>query len=166
MSTHVLIELLRGQGAHVDPLACIEDLPWDLAGRRVAGFPHSIADLVFHMNYWMDYELCRIRGQKPVYPDHNSESFPAQPLQLEVAAWEKLQKRFAGLLSAFAVLANSPEALQRQIVSVHESDRKVAGTLQAVITQIVAHNSYHTGQIALLRRVLNAWPPPAGGDTW
>jgi hypothetical protein len=31
---------------------------------------------------------------------------------------------------------------------------------------MVAHNSYHAGQIATIRRALNAWPPKAGGDTW
>ena len=25
---------------------------------------------------------------------------------------------------------------------------------------------HHTGQIATIRRALNAWPPKAGGDTW
>ena len=28
------------------------------------------------------------------------------------------------------------------------------------------HVSYHGGQIALVRRMLGAWPPPGGGDTW
>jgi len=28
------------------------------------------------------------------------------------------------------------------------------------------HVSYHVGQIALLRRMMGAWPPPGGGDTW
>jgi uncharacterized damage-inducible protein DinB len=32
--------------------------------------------------------------------------------------------------------------------------------------EIIAHNSYHTGQIALLRRQAGAWPPERGGDTW
>ena len=31
---------------------------------------------------------------------------------------------------------------------------------------VAQHNSYHLGQIVMLRRVLGAWPPPAGGDTW
>jgi len=28
------------------------------------------------------------------------------------------------------------------------------------------HNSYHAGQVAILRQVLDAWPPPSGGLTW
>jgi uncharacterized damage-inducible protein DinB len=34
------------------------------------------------------------------------------------------------------------------------------------VWQITAHNSYHAGQIALLRRQAGAWPPERGGDTW
>ncbi len=63
MSERPLIELLRGKGAHADPLACVEDLSAELAARQVAGFPHSVGQLVFHMNYWMSYELRRIRGR-------------------------------------------------------------------------------------------------------
>jgi len=75
--------------------------------------------------------------------------------------------RFASLLAEFAVLAKSSSAeKQREIESVHEGDKKVAGTLEAVLWQMVAHNSYHTGQIAMIRRMLGAWPPRGGGDTW
>jgi len=157
-----LIELLRGKGAHADPLACVEDISQELAERRVESFPHSIADLVFHMNYWMNYELKRIRGGRPKYPEHNSESFPSAPQN-----WDHLKRDFSWFLSEFTKLAQSPRAeLDRQIESVHEGDKKVAGTLESVLWQMVAHNSYHTGQIATIRRALKAWPPKAGGDTW
>ena len=53
-----------------------------------------------------------------------------------------------------------------QPFTVHEGDTKLAGTLEAVLWQMVAHNSYHVGQIAMLRRTLGAWPPRKGGDRW
>ena len=157
-----LTELLRGRGAHADPIACVEDVSPELAERHVDGFPHSIAALVFHMNYWMNYELKRIRGERPKYPAHNSESFPSTRQN-----WDHLKRDLAWFLQEFASLAQSPRAeLDRPIESVHEGDKKVAGTLEAVLWQMVAHNSYHAGQIATIRRALNAWPPKAGGDTW
>jgi hypothetical protein len=76
MSSRAIRELLHGKGSHVDPIACIEDISAELAARHVSGFPHSIGQLTFHMNYWMDYDLRRARGEKPPYPAHNSESFP------------------------------------------------------------------------------------------
>jgi uncharacterized damage-inducible protein DinB len=39
-------------------------------------------------------------------------------------------------------------------------------SVRDVLWQTMAHNSYHIGQIAMLRRMLGAWPPKAGGDTW
>jgi uncharacterized damage-inducible protein DinB len=162
MSDGALTELLRGKGAHVDPVACVEDVSSELAERRMPGFPHSIAELVFHMNYWMNYELKRIRGEKPKYPEHNAESFPTTQQN-----WDQLKRDLSRFVAEFAKLAQSPvEEMNRQIESVHQGDKKVAGTLEAVLWQMVAHNSYHTGQIAMLRRALSAWPPRAGGDTW
>jgi uncharacterized damage-inducible protein DinB len=167
MSQRALTELLRGKGAHVDPIACVEDLSAELAARQVAGFPHTIGQLVFHMDYWMEYELRRIRGESPAYPEHNSESFPAASAPLDEREWDRLRARTAELLGEFLELAqSSTQELQREINSTHEGDKKVAGTLEAVLWQMVAHNSYHVGQIAMVRRALGSWPPRAGGDTW
>ncbi len=164
MSERVLTELLRGKGAHADPMACVEDISAEVAG--VAGFPHSVAQLLFHINYWMEYELRRIRGQRPKYPEHSAESFPAAAL-VNAAEWDRLRVQMAELLSEFAALAKSSRAeLDRQIETAHEGDQKIAGTLEAVLWQMVAHNSYHLAQIAMVRRALGAWPPRGGGDSW
>jgi uncharacterized damage-inducible protein DinB len=167
MSSRALIELLHGKGAHADPVACIEDLSAELAARYLEGFPHSIGQLVFHMNYWMDYELRRIRGDRPAYPKHSSESFPPAPSPADAQDWNRVRKNFANLLASFTALANSSsEEKEREIQTMHDGDKKVAGTLEAVLWQMVAHNSYHLGQIAMIRRALGAWPPRGGGDTW
>jgi uncharacterized damage-inducible protein DinB len=148
-------------------VACVEDLSAELAARQVAGFPHSIDQLVFHMNYWMDYDLRRIRGEKPAYPQHNSESFPTALFPADAQEWNRLIKRFAGLLADSTALANrSTQEMQRQIEGTHAGHAKIAGTLEAVLWQMVAHNSYHVGQIVMIRRMLGAWPPRGGGDTW
>src|SRR5271163_3769463 len=128
MFSRALTELLHGKGSHADPLACVEDLSAELAARHVEGFPHSIGQLVFHMNYWMDYELRRIRGERPAYPEHSSESFSPSPTPADPRAWDHLRKRFADLLMDFDGLANSsPQEMQRQIESVHKGDTKLAG---------------------------------------
>lgn len=121
MSSRAIAELLRGKGAHADPLACVEDLSAELASRQVAGFPHSIGQLVFHMNFWMDYDLRRIRGEKPPYPAHNSESFPARLAPADAHEWDDLRKRFSGLIDDSAALADSPE---------HELQREIEPTLE------------------------------------
>jgi uncharacterized damage-inducible protein DinB len=167
MSSRAITELLHGKGAHVDPIACVEDLSAELAARHAAGFPHSIGQLIFHMNYWMDYDLRRIRGEKPPYPEHNAESFPAKPMPADAKEWDGLRKRFSALIADTATLANSPKVdLDREVAPTHPSHNERASTVEAGLWQLVAHNSYHVGQIAMIRRMLGAWPPKAGGDTW
>ena len=167
MSERALTELLRGKGAHADPLACVEDLSAELAARHVTGFPHSVGQLVFHINYWMNYELRRIRGERPKYPEHSAESFPASPSPANPQEWDRLKRDFAWFLAEYEKLAKSSSSeMQRQIDSSRADDQKIAGTLEAVLWQMVAHTSYHVGQIAMVRQALGAWPPRGGGDTW
>src|ERR1700720_655754 len=73
-------------------------------------------------------------------------------------------KHFSSLIREFVKLAqSSPEEQQRQVESAHAGDAKVAGSLEAVLCQMVAHNSYHAGQIALIRRAVGAGLRGAAG---
>jgi len=167
VSQRALIELLRGKGAHADPIACVEDISAELAARQVAGFPHSIGQIVFHLNYWMNYDLRRMRGEKPKYPEHNAESFPVGPSPADAAEWDRLRRDFAWFLAEHARLAESPRAeLDRKMEATHEKHNELAGTVEAMLWQTAVHNSYHVGQIAMIRRALAKWPPKGGGDTW
>ncbi|HVO82079.1 MAG TPA: DinB family protein [Terriglobales bacterium] len=170
MTQHTLVELFHGKHAHANPIACVEDVTADLADRRPEGFPHSIWEIVWHMNYWMDYEIRRIRGENPDYPGHATESWPSDPLPNELN-WNREVARFAALLDELCGLAGSDDdTLERQLkppadVADPSSPREPVSVL-SVLWQTVVHNSYHVGQVALLRRALGIWPPQSGGDTW
>ena len=171
MGDTTLRELIYGKGAHVDPVACVEDISAEVAARTVAGYPHSIWQIVEHMNYWMDYELANIAGENPHYPDKAIESWPTRPDPAENSAvaqqWLATTSRFADCLSRLAGLAESDSAtLERKIQNAGSPQAPRESTVHAMLWQITAHNSYHAGQIALLRRQSGAWPPERGGDTW
>jgi uncharacterized damage-inducible protein DinB len=159
--------LIHGKAAHADPVACIEDISVELAAQRVSGYPHSIWQLVLHMNYWMDYDLRTMSSDAPPYPEHAIESWPDHPKQPNEADWRKTAARFRELLSQLSALADSgTENLARTTTKVTTGNRRRQCSVQTVLFEIIAHNSYHTGQIALLRRQAGAWPPERGGDTW
>jgi len=165
MSDRTLIELLRGKGAHVGILECVEDLTAESAVRQHSGVAHSIWQLVFHMNYWMEYEIKRIRGQWPRYPEHAAESWPSIPADEE--DWRQAVDRLRDFLREFTLLAEAePATLQREVEPANASEKQQSSSVHAVLWQMVAHNSYHTGQIVQLRHALGLWPPRCGGDTW
>lgn len=184
MSSRAFTELLDGKGAHASPLGCLVDLPMEAAARRIEGFPHSIFDLVLHLNYWMDYDLRRIRGERPPYPEHAAESWSggrprppgssvptqsplAQGPPVDELKWKQTIAEFKSLLEQVEQMAQSDSAtLAREIEPTHPSHTERSSALGDILWQTLVHNSYHVGQIAMLRRILGLWPPRAGGDTW
>jgi uncharacterized damage-inducible protein DinB len=173
MGDTTLRELVYGKGAHVDPIACVEDISAELAVQVVEGYPHSIWQIVEHMNFWMDYELAKIAGENRPYPGKAIESWPAHPSPANGTAkelrvqWQATTRRFTDLLARLVRLAESDAAaLGRKIQNVGLPQSPRESTVHAILLQLAAHNSYHVGQIALLRRQAGAWPPERGGDTW
>jgi hypothetical protein len=143
-----------------------------MAARTVAGYPHSIWQIVEHMNYWMDYDLGKVAGENRPYPDKAIESWPAHasPAADSRAAneqWQTTTGRFTSLLARLARLAESDAAaLERKVQNLGPAQSPRESTVHAMLWQIATHNSYHAGQIALLRRQFGSWPPRRGGDTW
>jgi uncharacterized damage-inducible protein DinB len=73
----------------------------------------------------------------------------------------------AARLERFDALSESPpEALGAQVEALHAGEGSRSSSMEAVLWQILVHNSYHIGQITLLLRCFGLWPPPKGGDSW
>jgi uncharacterized damage-inducible protein DinB len=160
-------QLLRGQGAHVDPIAALEDVSTEIAGRTIPGYPHSIWQVISHLNYWMDYELRRIAGKHPHYPEHAIESWPKNVTPTSDADWQRQKFELARCLDEFRKLSESgPDKLNAPVDCMHPSEEPRSPNVQAVLWQILVHNSYHIGQVALMLRCFDLWPPRTGGDTW
>jgi len=167
MGDGTLRELLRGKRAHTDPIACVEDVPRVLAGQKIDGYPHSIFQIVEHLNYWMDYEVRRIAGDPVRYPEHALGSWPSSAAPENEGRWQEVIARFGKLLGKLEELAGAgPDVLNRTVRGSDPVQESESSTLQTVLWQTLVHNSYHIGQVALMRRSLGAWPPRRGGDTW
>ncbi|MGA8151449.1 MAG: DinB family protein [Terriglobales bacterium] len=167
MGNRTLRELLHGERAHADPVACLKDIPAPLASRKVDGYPHSIWQITGHVNFWMAYELKRIAGESPVYPEHAIESWPSAAGPANEKEWQGAVAEFKTLLERLVVLSeSSPDVLQRNVAGTHPSQESESSTVETVLWQSALHNSYHLGQIALLRRAFGAWPLRRGSDTW
>lgn len=165
--TNPLAELIYGKGGHASPVACVEDLSAELAGSRVSGSPYSVWQIVKHLNYWMDYELKRMDGRPLPYPEHAIESWPTVTAPSSEEEWKKEVSQFSEHLQEFVRLSDSgTETLARSVEVTTRAHTQQCNTMHAVLWQTAVHNSYHIGQIVLIRRCLKAWPPRGGGDTW
>jgi hypothetical protein len=158
---NMLADLIHAKRIHAAPLNAVEDLPWELAGRKVAHLPHTIWQQVGHLNYWMDYALKNIEGNRPPWPAHAAETWPQADGPADGMTWRHEVALFRTNLDQLSTLANARASTLSRIVH-----PKSGTTVEAILWQTVVHNSYHVGQIVQLRQALGSWPPTGGGETW
>ena len=152
----IVDRVLSGTDIHVEVEGAFEGLDWELTGRRVDGVPHSVLQLVNHMAYWQEWVLKWLDGEEPPTPEHASGSWPGNESPRTMEEWEHAVGRFGKGLSE----------LHRQTGQADLMSERGEKSRLEVLHAIASHNSYHLGQVVLLRQMLGSWPPPSGGLTW
>jgi len=142
---------LHGEGAHVDTATVFDGLDWQQAGEKNGDFPHSVWELLFHMNYWQYFMLDILEGEMPDGENADAESWPPTTGPESEEEWEAAVVYFRKGLDMAETEAG--KALDEQVSAGSEATR--ADCLQT----IVLHNSYHAGQVAFARKIMGAWPP-------
>ena len=147
-----LVNLLKGGNAHIDFESAIKGIPAELRGKRPKGLPHSPWELLEHMRIaqWDILEFSRD-------PNHHSPEWPAgywpkTPAPQSSAAWTRSVKQFRENLNEMCALVENPE--------IDLFARIPHGEGQTVLREallVIDHNSYHLGQLILVRRLLGAW---------
>lgn len=143
---------LKGEFIMVHPQQVVEGLDWETAGRRVAGHPHSIYQVLRHMLSWAWWALEGIRGGEfhRTPEEENNNFFPSDPNPPSPQAWEETVHSFKEFYrQAEEVLARSDPGSRHP----DWPDHTVARTW----VMIIAHNAYHLATIVTLRRILGVW---------
>lgn len=155
----VLVDALSGKQAHVTVERALEGLTWRQSGNKVPQSPHTIWQLLKHLNYWQDRFISRIEGLK-VLPAKSSDdgwAFPTAP-QNEAEYKQEVGKLLTGIHYITETLLQ-----QKDLLLAPKGDYPHG---YGVIRGMASHQSYHLGEIVLLRRILGLWPPPSGGYSW
>lgn len=152
-----LLNGLRGRGSHVSPEVAFEGLDWNFAGRVPQKSLHSIWQVLNHLVYWQKFSLTLLRDGTPDTPLHASDTWTDEVGPPDEHEWSTT-------LNAFLIGINEVIDLMTDL---HQPVAARPGRSRGeVIGMLVGHNSYHLGQVVLLRQMLGIWPPTSGGDTW
>ncbi len=156
MTDRKLREFLAGmldwQQAHASFDSAIAGLPAALRGKRPAGAPHSVWELVEHIRLAQRdiLDFC-------VNPDYEEQNWPADywpetPAPSSARAWNASIAGYHADLAELQRLVRDPEFDLWATVP--------WGKGQTHIREVVLvfdHAAYHVGQIVLVRRLLEAW---------
>ena len=147
-----LLDLLRGRNAHADFDAVVADFPSRLRGVKPPGAPYTAWQLLEHIRIgqWDILEFSRdAKHKSPAWPEGYWPKTEAPP---NAASWNNSLRSFRADLKAMAKLvADKKTDLYAKIPH---------GTGQTILREamlVADHNSYHLGQIVVLRRLLGAW---------
>jgi hypothetical protein len=147
-----LTELIKGGNAHVDYKKALEDFPAELRGKRPKGGPHSPWELLEHMRIAQLDILEYSRNPDHKSPDWPSGYWPEEPEPPDAKAWDRTVNGFCQDLRAMcALVADEKTDLFAPIPH---------GTGQTILREallVADHNSYHLGQLVLVRRMLGTW---------
>jgi hypothetical protein len=145
---HVLY-MLNGGGAHVDFDRAIGDWPVQLAGAKVANFPHTAWMLLEHMRIaqWDILEFSRNpRHKSPPWPEGY---WPEAEMPPNEKAWKDSVATFKKDLRAMGQLVVNPRA---------DLYAKLPwGDGQTILREallVADHNAYHLGQLVMLRKCI------------
>lgn len=124
----------------------LEGLTADEANWRPTLEMHSIAEIINHVAYWLEYRARQVRGEslEPLKPIPSAgEALPSMPGYPNCL--ENLHKQFEALHEAVA-------ALREEDVDRPPKEGSPRSIME-LVSNIIAHNAYHAGQIVLLRRL-------------
>jgi uncharacterized damage-inducible protein DinB len=154
--------LLQGQG--FTPLErALSGITLEQATSKPGNSPHSIADILAHLNFWQDWALGAVAGVHNPMPAHAADGWVTMK-----GNWDDLVKEFLAGLEKAKTLSDDEQLLQKPF----DPESKIGWGFEkvsvgeAILDVIAVHNAHHLGQIILLRRMLGAWPPEGGGLTW
>src|SRR3990167_4110850 len=147
-----LLYLLGGGGAHVSFEKTIAGFPPAFRGVKPSGLPFTAWRILEHMRIALWDILEFSRAPEHVSPEWPKGYWPAGDAPPDEAAWEKSVKAIQADLRAMERLVkNSSTDLYARIPH---------GTSQTILREallVADHNSYHLGQLVMLRRLLGAW---------
>jgi uncharacterized damage-inducible protein DinB len=147
-----LLDQLRGRNAHADFDTVMADFPSRLRGVKPPGAPHTGWQLLEHMRIAQSDILEFSRDAKHKSPAWPEGYWPKTETPPSAASWNNSLRSFRADLKAMAKLVADKKTDLFARIS-HGSGQ----TILREALLVADHNSYHLGQIVVLRRLLGAW---------
>jgi hypothetical protein len=148
---HVL-DLLIGEGAHLNFDGVIKDMPENLRGKRPHGGAHSPWEMLEHLRIAQWDILEFIRNPRHVSPEFPGGYWPGSQAPAIEKDWDESAEAFRKNLRELAdLVANESTDL---LAALPHGNGK---TLLREALLAADHNAYHLGELVTLRRVLGAW---------
>ena len=135
---------------HAAPEKILAGLSSEIALKQVSEATHTIWDLIHHMSFWQDITLDAIDDKDVDWDRSKTENWPSKDPDIHQKQLDQKIQEFLDGVKEFQNRAESVD-LDSNMVSWPQ------GTKIWALQMIAQHNSYHLGQIIILRQLLGDW---------
>ena len=148
-----LFQLLRGANAHVDLFSALKDFPAALYGEKPQNAAHSAWELLEHIRIALRDLWDFSTNPEYVEPKWPDDYWPASPAPPTKEAWDSSVRAIEEDMELFGKLIKNPKSNLYAQIPWGKKDQ----TLLREVLVAADHNSYHTGELVMLRRILGIW---------
>jgi uncharacterized damage-inducible protein DinB len=151
LKTH-LLNLLDGEGAHLNFDAAVKNLPRELRSLKPKGAPHTAWQLLEHMRIAQWDILEFTRNAQHDFPKWPEGYWPVSEAAPSDSTWKE----------SIAQFRRDLEQMKKLLADADEEKlyaRIPHGTGQTLLRELLLvadHNAYHLGQLVYLRKTLEA----------
>ena len=147
-----IVSLIEKGNAHATLDDALNNIPFSLLGQKPGNLPYSIWQVAEHIRIaqWDILEFSR--NAEHISPEWPNGYWPKEEAPVSEDAWQKCIYAIKADRRAFIELVqNAGTALDK----VFEYGDGQSLLREALV--LADHNSYHTGELIIIRRLLNAW---------
>ncbi|HEY3929796.1 MAG TPA: DinB family protein [Candidatus Koribacter sp.] len=106
---------------------------------------HSVGQLVYHLAFWNQDALARLKGSSQSFNGNNDDTFN----KYDSKDWDATVKKFNDVMNEIEKF-------------VENADEAHLAKMAPLVAHVCNHNAYHIGEIVMVRKEQGAWNPDNG----
>lgn len=152
---HELENILSGNPWYGNSVySIIEPVTFEAAFEKPSGAAHNIAEIVLHMLSWTEEVLDRLNGKDASLPLSGDWPETGAP---EERKWQNYVNDLKLVnVNLLGVMRDFPEERWNEMKNDKPEPSEGTGvTYEELVSGLIQHHIYHSGQIAILNRIIN-----------
>lgn len=153
-----LLNLLTARQAHEDFETVVAQFPPEHINSKAPGCPYTFWQLLEHLRLCQKDILDYIVAEEYHWPNFPDDYWPDVRTTTNLEGWKRSVQQFLEDRQKLVEIINDPHT---DLFAPLPNSGQHQHNLVREIHICASHNSYHLGQLVILRRVMGLWPHPA-----
>ncbi|MDX1686667.1 MAG: DinB family protein [Candidatus Promineifilaceae bacterium] len=149
-----LVRMLTARQAHMDFEEAVADFPEEHVNTRPPNVPYTFWHLLEHIRICQRDILDYIVADDYEWPDWPDDLWPNRAAETDAAGWQQSVDRFLADREKLAEIVRDPDV---DLFAPLPNSGEYQHNVLREINVVASHNSYHIGELAILRGAMGLW---------